>query len=206
MTSVFSEEILKKEDVRNILKQTQDLFFLCHEYNHGINKVLLKEYRPDIIEAMEAKRKEFESADEEKRKKLQEEERNSVLPRLGESLPISIERIIAERVLEDEDVSNEEKNSVNKFWELHKRSLVTRKLENDPMSKYSEFDEAMIYYKVYRESGEEMITDLIKKLDLQKLSQIKKYSDPDRRLLSDEYKRILDMDGTEFIEEFTLKD
>lgn len=112
---------------KTISKKMQDFFFLSHEYNHGINQVLLKEYRPDIVQIIEAKRKEFTEADENKKKKLEQKERNSVFPVLGESLPVSLERITVERILQDEKTGNNEKNDAKKFWKTHEKLLSSKK-------------------------------------------------------------------------------
>lgn len=189
-----------------IIRKTQDFFFLSHEYVHGINQILLKEYRPDIIQIIEAKRKEFEEAGEDRRKELQQEERNSIFPVLGESLPVSIERIMMERMLQDETIDDREKDNARKFWEKHTKSLRAKKLEDDPNSRYSEFDEVMIYYKIYQRFGEQGILDFIRNSDFEKLSKIKKYSDPEKRILSEEYKRFLEMDADEVMKEFTAEE
>jgi len=186
-----------------ISKKTQDFFFLLHEYNHGINQILLKEYRPDIIQIIEHKRKEFAEANENKKKELEQEERNSVFPVLGESLPISLEKMMTEKILQDKNVDENEKDSAKKFWENHEKLLLSKKLEKDPKSKYSELDEVMIYYKIYQEFGEKGIIDFIKNFDFDKLSKIKKYSDIENKILSEEYKNFLEMNPDEIMKEFT---
>lgn len=188
------QDVAKNETVS---KKTQDFFFLSHEYNHRINQVVLKEYRPDIIQITEGKRKEFAEADESKKEELKGEEKNSIFPVLGESMPISLERIIVEKILQDGNIDDNEKNNAKKFWESHKRSLLSKRLEEDPKSKYSELDEAMIYYKIYQEFGEKGIIDFIKNFDFGKLSRIRKYSDVENRILSEEYKEFLEMSASE---------
>jgi hypothetical protein len=185
-----------------ISKKTQDFFFLSHEYNHGINQILLKEYRPDIIQIIENKRKEFAEADENKKEEIEQKERNSVFPVLGESLPVSLERIMVEKILQDKSIDDNEENNVRKFWTNHAKSLALKKLEADPKSKYSELDEAMIYYKIYQEFGEKGIIDFIKNFDFDKLSKIQKYSDTENQILSKDYKRFLDMNAVEIMETF----
>lgn len=194
-------ENVAKDEI--ISKKTQDFFFLCHEYTHGINQALFRESRPDVVQIGEAKKREFEQADEIKRKELLEEEKNSIIPELGESLPISIERIMAEKILQDEMIDDQEKNDVKKFWEIHGKSLSSKKIEKNPESKYTEFDEAMICYKIYQEFGEKGIVDFIKNFDFEKLSKIKKYSDIENKILSEEYKEFLEMSADEIIENFT---
>lgn len=185
-----------------ILKKTQDFFFLSHEYNHGIGQVLLKEYRPDVVQIIEDKRKEFAEIDENKKKKFEQEERNSVFPVLGESLPISLERIMIEKILQDKNIDDDEKNNAKKFWETHEKSLLSKKLEEGSESKYSELDGALIYYKIYQKFGEKGIVDFVKNFDFEKLSRIKKYSDVENRILSTEYKEFLEMNPDEIVENF----
>lgn len=197
------QDVAKNE---TISKKTQDFFFLSHEYIHGINQILLKEYRPDIIQIIEIKKKEFENADDTQKEKLRQEERNSVFPILGESLPISSERIIVEKLLQDETLDNETKNNAMKFWENHEKALTSKKLEDDPKSKYSELDEAMIYYKLYQKFEEKGILDFIKNFDFEKLSKIKKYSDPEQKVFSEEYKKIIEMDANKMMKEFATKE
>jgi len=187
---------------KTIPKKMQDFFFLLHEYVHGIHQKLLKEYRPGIIQIIERKKKEFLEADESEKKQLQEEEKNSIFPVLGESLPISVERIMVERILQDKTIDNQERDNVRNFWENHEKSLLEKKLENDPKLKYSEFDEAMIYYKIYLEFKEEGILNFIKNFKLEELSKVKKYSDSEQRILSEEYKKILDMNADEIMKKF----
>lgn len=187
-----------------ISKKTQDFFFLTHEYVHGINQALFKEYRPDIIKIGAAKRKEFAEIDESRKKEiLQEESVNSLISVLGESLPISFERIITEKILQDENIGNDEKNNAGKFWDVHKKSLLSAKLEENLNSKYSELDEAMISYKIFQRFGEIGIIDFIKNFDFEKLSKIKKYTDVKNKVLSAEYKEFLEMSAEDIIENFT---
>lgn len=193
-----------KDTAKNetILKKIQDFFFLSHEYNHGINQMLLKEYRPDVIKIIEEKRKEFAEADKNKKREFEQEERNDIFPVLGESLPISLERIMVEKIWQDENIDVVERENARKFWENHEKSLLSKKLEERPDSTSSELDEAMIYFKIYEKFGEKGIIDFIKNFDFKKLSKIKRYSDPAKRVLSEEYKGVLDMDANEFVEEF----
>lgn len=186
-----------------ILKKTQDFFFLTHEYNHGINHILLKEYRPDIIQIIDTLREKFTEADENKKKEMDQEGRNSIFPILGESLPISLERIMIEKIQQDKNINDDEKNNSKKFWEYHEKSLASEKLEKREKSKYSELDETMIYYKIYQEFGEKGIIDFIKKYDFDKLSKIEKYSDIKSKILSGEYKNFLEMNAKEIMENFT---
>jgi ubiquinone/menaquinone biosynthesis C-methylase UbiE len=187
-----------------ISKKTQDFFFLSHEYIHGINQMLFKEYRPDIIKIGKDRKREFAKMDEDMKKEiLREESVNSIISILGESLPISLERIMVEKILQDENINDNEKENVRKFWEVHEKSLLSKKLEKDPESKYSELDEAMISYKIYQKFGEKGIIDFIKNFDFDKLSRIRKYSDAENKILSGEYKDILEMNIDEIVENFT---
>lgn len=189
-----------------VLKKTQDFFFLSHEYVHGINQALLNEYRPDIIQIIQEKNKENTGADENRKNELRQEAMNGIFPVLGESLPISTERIMAEKILKDKTIDPREKDNTEKFWRNHEKSLSLKKLEDDPKSKYSELDEAMIYYKIYQEFGEKGVMDFIKNFNFDKLSKIKKYSDPKQRVLSEKYKSFLEMDANEMMKEFATKD
>ncbi len=185
-----------------ISKKTQDFFFLIHEYAHGINQILFEEYRPDIIKIAAVKRKELVEIDESEKKIIQREGVNSLISFLGESLPISFERIMAEKILQDENIDDDEKNNVRKFWDAHEKSLASVKLEKNPKSKYSELDEAMISYKIYQRFGERGIIDFIKNFNFEKLSKIKKYIDPENRILSVEYKNFLEMNAEDIVKNF----
>lgn len=190
---------------QTISKKTQDSFFLSHEYIHGINQILFKEYRSDIIKIGEARKKEFAEMDEDRKKEiLREESTNSIISILGESLPISFERIMMEKILQDKNIDDYEKKNVEKFWKIHEQSLSSKKLGAG--SKYSELDEAMIYYKIYQEFGEKGIIDFIKNFDFNKLSKIKKYSDIENKILSEEYKKFLKMNPNEILKKFAAKE
>ncbi|HXK32110.1 MAG TPA: hypothetical protein VJ378_01410 [Candidatus Paceibacterota bacterium] len=195
------KDIAKKE---KISKKTQDFFFLSHEYIHGINQVLLKEYRPDILKMEKAGAKRLAGYDESKRNEiLRKESENSIISALRESLPISFEKIITEKFSQDKTIDNTVKESVKKFWETHEQSLSLKKLETKRNSKYSELDEAMVCYKIYQEFGEKGIIDFIRNLNVSKLSEIKKYLNVEKKVISEEYKKFLDMDANEIIKEFT---
>lgn len=198
---VFQEHIAEEE---TITKSTQDFFFLLHEYVHGVNRVLLKEYRPDIVTIYESRRKEFAQSDEDTQKKLlREEQANSIFPVLGESLPISLERIIVEDILQDEKVDSEEKDNVGRFWDAHEKSLSSKILEKGSTSKkYSELDEAMIYYKIYETFGEKGILKFIKGFNFSQLEKIKRYSDTEEKVLSKEYKDFLRMNAHDIFASF----
>lgn len=190
-----------------VSKKIQDFFFLSHEYVHGINYALFKEYRPDMIKLGENRKKELAEVSESRKKEiLQEESVNSIISILGESLPISFERIMAEKMLQDRNIDNYTKNNTEKFWKIHEQSLSSRKLEKNPKSKYSELNEAMVFYKIYQKFGEKGIINFAKNFNFDKLSRIKKYSDAENMILSEEYKEFLEMNADEIIKEFAAKE
>ncbi|MEW5907938.1 MAG: hypothetical protein AB1643_02035 [Patescibacteria group bacterium] len=46
------------------------------------------------------------------------------------------------------------------------------------------------------------IVDFIKNFDFEKLSKIKKYSDTENKILSEEYKKFLEMDASDIVKNF----
>jgi len=185
-----------------ISKKVQDFFFLTHEYTHGLHDRLIQESRPDLVKVREEKKREFLAADSSKRKEMEEQLANSGFSALGESVSISTERLTTERLLRDPTVSEEDKKEIQLFWQKHQESLLGKKLEKTPKSEYTEFDEAMIYYKLYQEAGEKGILNFVKNFNFDKLSKIQKYSNPEEKVLSEEYKKFLEMNGKELLETF----
>lgn len=187
------EEVAKGE---KISKKIQDFFFLNHEYTHGINQSLVEELRSDskfnLTEIIKKPELIFQLLTE----------RNSIFPPLKESFSISVERIMSERMLEDPKINENDKEEIKLFWEKHQQSLVGRKLEKSSNSKFNELGEAMTYYKIYSKLGEKGILDFIKNYDSEKLNKIKKYSDIKEGILSEDYKKFLEMDGEELIKNF----
>jgi len=187
-----------------VLKKTQDFFFLVHEYGHGINSALFRECRPDMVEKGEKSRSDLAKVDESFKKEIQKEESSGIVSVLGESWATSLERMMTEQILQD-SVDQGEKDSVKNFWELHEKAMLSRRLEKDPLSQYSGLDEGMIFYKIYERFGEKGIMDFIKNFDFDKISKIKTYSDLENKILSEEYKKFLDMTADEIVENFAKK-
>ena len=177
-----------------ISKKIQDFFFLTHEYAHGINQSLIREFHP-TPNLKERAKLVFASS-------MHRNDLKGILI-LGEGFPISIERIVTEKMLEDPTINEDDKKEIRLFWEKHQESLASKKLEKSPESKYTELDETMIYYKIYQAVGEGGILDFIKNCDSEKLSRIKKYSNLKERILSSDYKKFLEMDGEELVKTFT---
>jgi len=192
-----------------ISKKMQDLAFITHEYVHGINQALFNELRPDMVKLREDRNKELEAMNEADRntsiREAGQKGENSLVSALGESLPVALEVLIMEKIMEDENMDEQTRINAAYFRNMHKKSLASQKLENDPRSKYTGLDEDMIVYRIYQELGEEGIMEFLRGFDFRNLSAIKKYSDTDKKILSREYKEILEMTGSEFVQRFTKR-
>ena len=167
-----------------------------------INKKLFQEFRPNLVKLKEEKMKEYQKVSSKKKEEMKQQEANSVFPETGESLSISIERIMVEKFLADPMINEEDKKHVQLFWGKHQQLLLAEKLEEDPQSEYIRLYEAMTYYKIYQALGENGILEFIKNYDFDKLSKIKKYSDPQKKILSQDYKNFLEMSGEKLVENF----
>lgn len=182
-----------------ISKKIQDFFFLNHEYVHAINKSLIQELRPDL---------KFNLTNIVEKSKLIFQpltHRNSIFMFLGEGLAVSMEKMMAEKMLKDPKINENDKKEIESFWIKHQESLASQKLEKSPESRYTELDGTMAYYKIYQQFGEKGVLDFIKNQDFEKLNKIKMYSDLKRRILSPGCREFLDMDGRELVENFTKK-
>ena len=185
-------EVLKSVDgIRPILKEVQDQEILSHEIAHIYFDNMVAKLRPDIVEVGKLK--------------SEEEVRNSPLPGLQESFSRLVEKVFCERAQLDDQTYEYKKADLDYFWRARANKLSHDLLEGDPDTTYTEMSEAASFDKIYQTLGEQGIIDFISNLDYDKLSRIKVYSDPDKQILSDEYKKFLDMTGEELVGEFAPK-
>jgi hypothetical protein len=173
-----------------VSRKVQDFFLLAHEYSHAIEKQLLKEFRSkNEITWTEIRRKIA----------LVFAHGNGIGDMFkGESFAVSMERILTEKMLEDPEITEEDKKEIGLFWQKHQKSLGDKKLS--PESDYNQLDETMSYYKIYKELGEEGVNTFIENMDYRKLEKIKMYS---QKELSPDCKKFLDMSGRELVDNFT---
>lgn len=123
-----------------------------------------------------------------------------------ESFSVLSEYLLIEAVEKDKDgiFTPQEKEDVRKVFRLHKMAYLPKKLEDDPNSKYTEWDDRMLFIKIYQRFGEKGVVDFFKKMNYTKIAGIRKYKEnTESKVLTEEYKRLLEMDAETLIKEFS---
>jgi len=165
-----------------VRKNIQDLFFLIHEYSHGIYNRLIKQIEKNLPKAKTPY--------------------NSFFTTLSESFAISLEAYAREIIIRkgsEYGFSKSDRNEVKRF-----EKLKMKKFKKTPISKkdrrFSEKDDFLIFYKILKDNTEEEIYYFIKNLDIKKAGSIPITNK--KGIIENNYIKVLKMSGKRIVKEF----
>lgn len=142
-------------------------------------------------------------------KKTPQLSKNETIHAFNESFAILSELMLIDGLEIDEKntFTPKEKEDLKKVFELHRQKYITQKLEDDFDSKYTQWDERMLFIKVYQRFGVEGVLEFFNNLDFEKISKINRFNPRQvDNVLSEEYKALLNMDADTLVREFSKKE
>lgn len=165
-----------------VKRNIQDLFFLIHEYSHGIYNRLIKQIEKNLPKAKTPY--------------------NSFFTTLSESFAVSLEFYIRNILIKkgfQYGFSKKEIEEMKKFQASRIKKLESRFISKKDR-RFSFKDDLLIFYKILKDNSEKEIYYFIKNLDIKKAGSIPITNE--KGIIENNYIKVLKMSGKRIVKEF----